>query len=146
MKLQASLAGIPRASAFALFAEQINAWWPTENRHTRDPASTLHLLASGRFFERATDGRELELGKVREWRPPQRILLDLYIATAPERPTVVEVNFDAEENGTLVSIRQGPTAESAALWVELAPRFELAWGRVLKAYGRFASDQSMTQC
>ena len=39
------------------------------------------------------DGREVELGVVRRWDPPNRILLDFFIATGPEKPTEVEIAF-----------------------------------------------------
>jgi hypothetical protein len=62
--------------AFQLFTSSISDWWPADRRHTKDPASTISLLASGRFFERAADGLEVDLGKVTTWDEPHRILLD----------------------------------------------------------------------
>ena len=123
----------PPAEAFALFTTQVSEWWPPENRHLNDPHSTLHLLASGRFFERASDGRELDLGKVLEGEPARRILLDFYIATGPDQPTRVEVKFDADGTGTRVTVTHRPTPASEALWAERAPRYVRAWERVLGA-------------
>jgi hypothetical protein len=51
--------------AFALFTEHAGAWWPTERRHTQDASSEIRLEPHGRFFERASDGTEVELGVVR---------------------------------------------------------------------------------
>ena len=90
---------LPPASAFELFTARVSDWWPPENRHLNDPTSTLHLLAGGRFYERACDGRELELGKVLIWEPARRIVLDFYIATGTERPTLVEVRFEPDGDG-----------------------------------------------
>ena len=53
------------AAAFDLFTQRIAEWWPPDRRHTPDPRSEIFLLASGRFYERARDGREVELGLVR---------------------------------------------------------------------------------
>lgn len=58
------------AEAFELFTTRVSDWWPPENRHTNDPQSTLHLLEDGQFFERAKNGREVELGKVLVWDAP----------------------------------------------------------------------------
>jgi hypothetical protein len=79
--------------AFALFTQKIGHWWPADRRHTGDPASEIFLLQSGRFYERAGDGREVELGCVRFWEFPNRILLDFFIATGADKPTEVEITF-----------------------------------------------------
>ena len=139
MTVEAFLPGIAPAAAFASFADSIGEWWPAETRHIRDADSRVALLAGGRFFERATDGRELELGWVREWHPPERMLLDLYIATGRERPTEVAILFGAVEGGTRIRIQQVPKAASAPMWLEFAPRFERAWTRVLKAFCDFST-------
>ncbi len=120
-------------AAFALFTEQISDWWPVERRHTNDQASSLHLHANGRFFERASDGREVELGRVVEWQAPHRIILDFYIATGPAHPTKAEIRFVPEDNGTRVTITHGPLPESEDLWTDRAPRYQRSWEIVLAA-------------
>ena len=127
------------ARAFALFTEQISAWWPAERRHTNDAESTLYLLATGRFFERARDGREVDLGRVVEWEAPTRIVLDFYIATGPTHPTEVEVTFTPEADGTRVTVTHTPKPESKDLWGDRAPRYERAWEVVLAALEQTAS-------
>ena len=126
-------------AAFDLFTLKISAWWPTDRRHTQDPTSEIFLLASGRFYERAPDGREVELGCVRAWDRPHRILLDFFIATGPEEPTEVEITFAATASGTQVTVSHGPKPASRALWLERAPRYERSWDLVLAAFVRAAS-------
>jgi hypothetical protein len=126
-------------AAFRLFTGQISAWWPAERRHTSDPRSTLHLYADGRFFERASDGYELELGRVIEWTAPERIVLDFYIATGPAHPTRAEILFVAEGAGTRVTIIHTSAAESESLWDERAPRYERSWEVVLAALSAAAA-------
>jgi hypothetical protein len=125
-------------AAFALFTERIDEWWPPGQRHTKDPTSEIFLLRSGRFFERTSDGREVELGAVRSWELPRRILLDFFIATGPERPTEVEITFAAEESGTRVTITHRPKPDSESLWAEWAPRYGRAWDAILAAISRAA--------
>lgn len=120
-------------AAFELFTQKISAWWPEDRRHTQDPASEIFLLESGRFFERARDGREVELGSVRAWELPRRILLDFFIATGPDKPTEVEIIFAAREGGTQVTVTHRPKQESAGLWTERAPRYARSWDLVLAA-------------
>ena len=129
---------LPVPQAFTLFTTQISAWWPAERRHTDDSESTLHLEATGRFFERARDGREVDLGRVVEWQAPERIVLDFYIATGPARPTQVEVTFTPETDGTRVTVTHTPKPESEALWGERAPRYQRSWEIVLDALHRAA--------
>lgn len=127
---------IGQAAAFKLFTEQISDWWPAERRHTNDQASSLHLHADGRFFERASDGREVELGRVVEWLAPERIVLDFYIATGPAHPTRAEVRFVPEGNGTRVTVSHGPLPVSKDLWTDRAPRYQRSWEAVLTALMR----------
>jgi hypothetical protein len=126
------------AVAFELFTGKIGEWWPANRRHTEDPASEIFLLRSGRFYERARDGREVELGRVRSWEHPARILLDFFIATGPARPTEVEITFAAGEGGTRVTIVHRPKPASEALWVEQAPRYDRSWDIVLAALSQAA--------
>lgn len=125
--------------AFALFTDRISDWWPPERRHTRDPASELFLTAAGRFWERARDGHEVELGHVRVWDAPHRLVLDFYIGTDAEHPTEVEVRFVPEGERTRVSITHRPTVRSKDLWEIRAPRYHASWDLVLAALAAAAA-------
>jgi uncharacterized protein YndB with AHSA1/START domain len=120
-------------AAFELFTQRINDWWPADRRHTQDPSSKIFMLASGRFYERTPDGHEVDLGHVRRWEPPGRILLDFFIATGREQPTKVEITFTAQKDGTQVTVIHRPTATSENLWAERAPRYGRSWDAVLAA-------------
>ncbi len=124
-------------AAFALFTKRIGEWWPANRRHTRDPGSAILLLASGRFFERANDGQEVELGKVTTWAEPHRILLDFYIATGPDHPTEVEIRFEREGAGTRVTVTHRSKPQSAHLWEERSPKYAASWQNVLEALVSF---------
>jgi hypothetical protein len=126
-------------AAFDLFTLRAGAWWPADRRHTQDPASEIFLLPSGRFYERARDGQEVELGRVRTWDRPNRILLDFFPATGPERPTEVEIAFAAGKDGTEVTVTHRPKPESEALWIERVPRYEQSWDLTLAAMARAAT-------
>ncbi len=128
-----------RAAAFDLFTQKISLWWPSERRHTRDAGSEIFLFASGRFYERARDGQEVELGCVRYWDRPQRILLEFFIATGPERPTEVEIVFTQRGLGTEVTVTHRPKPSSELLWSERAPIYVRAWEDVLACLSRAAS-------
>jgi Activator of Hsp90 ATPase homolog 1-like protein len=126
--------------AFALFTERASDWWPERLRHTSDPRSEIRLLATGRFWERATDGHEVELGRVIAWEPSQRLILDFYPGTDADHPTKVVVSFEAHGDGTQVVVVHEPKPESAGLWTERAPSFESSWKLMLPALEQAATN------
>lgn len=134
---------LPLAEAFALFTEEIGQWWPPERRHTNDASSQIFLEATGRFFERATDGREVELGKVRAWEPPARLLLDFYPGTDRDHPTEVEVRFEAvaDTESTRVTVLHRATDASRELFPTRAPRYVQSWDVVLPSLARHAAER-----
>ena len=139
MMVKSVILPLAPVAAFELFTRKISVWWPPDRRHTQDPTSKIFLLESGRFYERAGDGREVELGCVRSWDLPNRILLDFFIATGPEKPTEVEITFAAREGGTEVTVMHRPKPSSEALWDERAPRYERSWEMILAALSRAAA-------
>lgn len=130
--------GIERA--FALFTEHASEWWPADRRHTGDAASAISMVPSGRFFERGRDGTEIELGRVREWQPLARIVLDWYPGTDAEHPTAVTITFAPEADGTRITIVHTATPASADLWTQRAPRYAASWDRVLAALEASVTD------
>jgi uncharacterized protein YndB with AHSA1/START domain len=124
------------ARAFALFTERASDWWPAPLRHTGDERSEIRMLAGGRFWERASDGREVELGRVTAWEPPERLILDFYPGTGEQHPTEVVVRFTDVAGGTRVIVEHAPKTESADLWAGGAPRFDRSWDLVLDALAR----------
>ncbi len=130
---QSVLLALPPAQSFELFTSQIGLWWPPDRRHLNDPNSQLFLLADGRFYERANNGMELDLGRVRLWESPQRIVLDFYMGTDAAHPTEVEIRFDPEGDGTRVSVNHRPREISIDLWDKRVAVFERSWEAVLSA-------------
>lgn len=133
----------PPARAFELFTEHAGAWWPAGRRHTGDAASEIVLEASGRFYERGGDGREVELGVVRVFERDARLVLDWFPGTGPECPTRVEVRFEAEGEGTRVSITHGPGPCSEALFALRATAYQRSWELVVHAWGEAAGREEL---
>ena len=120
--------------AFKRFTERVSEWWPPTHRPSKDPESSLYLEEGGRFWERARDGREAELGRVLSWEPPNRLRIDFYIGSGPEKPTDLEVMFAAEDGGTRVRIHHRSKAGSEDIWTLRAPVFDRSWDAVLAAF------------
>lgn len=123
--------------AFSLFTEHAGGWWPADRRHTKDAASTIHITPDGRFFERATSGTEIELGRVRVFSPGERLVLDWFPGTGPEHPTEVEVRFEAVEGGTRVTVTHGPGLAGEDRFNARAAAYERSWELVLTAWRGF---------
>ncbi|MGE0397373.1 MAG: SRPBCC domain-containing protein [Kofleriaceae bacterium] len=128
------------ARAFALFTQHASEWWPPERRHTGEATSTIAMLESGRFFERASDGREVELGRVLVWRPDEELVLDWFPGTDADHPTRVVVTFTATDEQTRITIEHGPTPASEELYPARAPRYAASWDLVLAALDRYALE------
>lgn len=125
-------------AAFALFSERIDGWWPPERRHLSGSASTIALSAA-RFFERDATGREVELGAVRSWEPPHRIVLDWYPGTGPDHPTEVEILFLPVATMTRVEVRHRAGPRSEDLFPLRAPRYATSWELVLASLAAAAT-------
>lgn len=123
--------GVERA--FQLFTEHAGQWWPADRRHTSDPASAIRIEAAGRFFERASDGSEVDLGVVRLFEPARRLVLDWFPGTDRANATYVEVRFEAAEGGTRVTVTHGAGAASSDLFTRNAPAYVRSWDLVLAA-------------
>jgi uncharacterized protein YndB with AHSA1/START domain len=119
--------------AFALFTEHAGQWWPAGRRHTQDAASVIRIEAAGRFFERAGDGTEVELGRVRAFEPARRLLFDWYPGTGRANPTQVEVLFEAVDGGTSVVVLHGPGEAGPEAFARSAPVYDRSWDLVLAA-------------
>ena len=125
--------------AFKLFTEHAGEWWPAERRHTKDATSTIRMEQSGRFYERATDGRVVELGVVREWAPNARLMLDWYPGTGPSFPTQVEVTFAPVDGGTLVTIKHSEGAAGFERFSVNVAAYDTSWNLVLACWQDFTS-------
>lgn len=122
--------------AFDLWVREISLWWPADRRHTGEADSTITIEPTGRFFERARDGREVELGRVLAWDRPRRIEFDFYPGTDPEHPTRAVLTFEPEAEGTRVTVVHRPTDASRDLWDKRADRFIASWDRVFAEFSR----------
>jgi uncharacterized protein YndB with AHSA1/START domain len=100
--------------AFRLFTEHIDRWWPVEvfsrasDEQYGDGVKVERVvfepLAGGRLYEVTSEGVEGVWANVLEYEPPSRIVLAWKPNDRPEPPTEVEIRFEPDGTGTLVSL------------------------------------------
>jgi uncharacterized protein YndB with AHSA1/START domain len=103
---------IAPARAFEMFTAEIDRWWRRglKFRHSASPSSLLCIepKVDGRVLESfGADGavHVIEVGRVREWDPPQRLKFTWRNASfATHEQTEVEIEFAPTGSGTLVTV------------------------------------------
>jgi len=94
----------PVEKAFQVFTGRIGAWWPAAHHIGAAPLADVVMepRAGGRWYEKGTDGKECDWGRVLVWEPPHRIVLawglqpDWTYSPDAARASEVSVEFFAE--------------------------------------------------
>lgn len=100
------------ALAFEVFTQEINLWWRRGPRFRtmRGDRGVICLEpgVGGRVFESVREGGAetvIVLGRITAWEPPRRLLLEWRNSNfAPDERTEVEVVFEAQGEGTFVTV------------------------------------------
>jgi len=96
--------------AFEAFTAEIGQWWRPNGLFQFTPRSPGVLSfepgPEGRLVETLASGRVFEIGKVRAWEPPRRLVFGWRQASfAPGQDTEVEVTFEAVGEETRVTVQ-----------------------------------------
>ncbi len=97
------------ARAFKAFTAEIGTWWRPNPLFAFTPRSPGVLAfeggAEGRLIERLPSGKAFEIGRVKVWAPPRRLVFSWRQASfAEDQETEVEVRFDQVDDQTRVTI------------------------------------------
>jgi hypothetical protein len=103
-----TVVAVDPARAFALFTDEIDAWWRRgpRFRFLRSAEGVLRFegQAGGLLLE-AGAGETWEVGRVTVWEPAARLVFDWRLPSfAPHETTEVEVRFEPVAGGTRVTI------------------------------------------
>jgi uncharacterized protein YndB with AHSA1/START domain len=90
---------VPATRAFEAFTAEIGSWWRPNGlfQFSDGHSGTLSFEpgADGRLVERYADGDSFEVGRVRLWDPPHRLVMSWRHASfAPDQETELSVRFD----------------------------------------------------
>ena len=99
----------PPQRAFDVFTRDIGLWWRPNAlfQFTRRGAGRLALEPGegGGLTETFDDGEVFEIGRIRVWQPPERLVLSWRQASfAPDQETEVHVRFEAVGEETRVTV------------------------------------------
>jgi uncharacterized protein YndB with AHSA1/START domain len=117
------------AEAFDLFTRRIASWWPVRS-HSYGGDEVLNVVfeprVDGRVYE-VTEKGEQDWGRVREWEPGRRFLLEWLIGEA--NGTEVEVTFEPEGPGSRVVLEHRGFSSS-----DPRERYSSGWDGVLAPF------------
>lgn len=94
---------------FAAFTDEVGAWWRPNPLFLATPRSPGRVAfepgPDGRFVEILADGKVFEIGRIRVWDPPHRLVFGWRFATfAPDMDGEVEVTFTPVGAETRVTV------------------------------------------
>ena len=134
--------------AFEAFTREIGAWWKPNALFAFTPRDPGRLAfepgADGRLIETLANGKVFEIGRVRAWEPPTRLVFGWRQASfAPNQDTEVEVCFEPVGEETRVTVEHMgwdtvPAAHVARHGFSNAlflTRHGEWWQALLKSYG-----------
>jgi uncharacterized protein YndB with AHSA1/START domain len=125
------------ATAFRIWTEQINQWWPKSHSRHRSPQTVIVFenVLGGRIYERDPDGDEFVWGQVIAWNPPEYFAYHWYLGSSSEQPSRVDITFHAELDGmTRVAVLHTGPALLGERWIETSVIFNRSWDVVLAAF------------
>ena len=101
--------GVVAEVAFDKFTREIGQWWRPNALFAfsaRKPGRlTMQPGVGGRLIETYDDGSELEIGRIKVWEPPSRLVVGWRPASFTEdQETEVHVRFDALDGETRVTV------------------------------------------
>lgn len=100
--LRAAAVDLPPEEAFAVFTDEIGAWWPLPTHGTFGEMAGGLAFDNGCLVERSLDGAEAVWGEVRAWEPPSRLVISWHPGRSEADASEVEVSFVPDGDGTRV--------------------------------------------
>lgn len=131
----------PIDRAFAVFASRMGEWW--HKQHSINPDAkqadvVIEPRSGGRWYEVGDDGSEKDWGRVIAYDPPGRLMLAWQLtrefAFDPDFETVIEVNFEARGELTIVHFEHRDLERMGADAVETLEGMDGGWAMLLGLY------------
>lgn len=131
-------------AAFELFTRRISEWWPLATHSiSEDTTATVRFegRVGGRVVEVTPDGAECSWADVLAWDPPHRFVLAWHPNPEPEAASILEVRFQPDGDGALVTlVHRGWEEFGADQGAELRGGYDQGWELVLAPFEEAAGS------
>ena len=126
--------------AFAVFTEQIAAWWPTSTHGLYGDASGRVSFEGDRLIERSTGADATVWGEVLAWEPPGLLRFTWHPGREADDASQVEVRFLAVDGGTRVELEHHGWERFGEAALARRRRYvgPGTWGAILEHYADVA--------
>ena len=139
-----------QATAFSVFATQMDQWWPLDTRSMAKMAgTTTQSLAvepsiNGKIVEHGTDGSQHHWGTIREYKPHHHISMDFHMGLPPEQAGVVSLQFaTVNDKRTTVTLTHSQWEKYGAMAETMYKGYSASWHHILaERYKAFVEGQS----
>jgi uncharacterized protein YndB with AHSA1/START domain len=122
--------------AFRVFTVDALSWWPVENHSIHQSVSEIVFEphVGGEVYEISESGERGYWATVRQWDPPNRLVLAWNILRSEGDPTEVEVRFVPDGPATRVELEHRGWERLAERGADKRSSYDSGWDFVL---GRF---------
>ncbi len=134
-------------TAFRVFTEKMDLWWPRTHHIGKSPMTELVLEAGvqGRWYSIHEDGSECNVGHVLQWEPGNRLVLAWQIngdfQYDPLLITEVEVQFiPVDEDKTLIKFEHRNLHKRGG--GKAIESMNHGWGMILGLYKQLIMNQN----
>lgn len=135
-----------KETAFTVFTQKIDLWWPREHHIGKSPLVEFVLEGKpgGRWFSRHEDGSEADIGKVLIWDPFEHLTLAWQVngnfQYDPELVTEVVIHFIPTVSGATRVILEHRNMQRLLGGDKLIAEMDQGWGMTLTLYKRIADE------
>jgi uncharacterized protein YndB with AHSA1/START domain len=140
------LVNASQETAFRVFTEQMDSWWPKTHHIGSSPLveSVLEPGPNGRWYSRHEDGSEANVGHVLEWDPFGHLVLawqiDGNFHFDPALITEVEVHFIAEGPRSTRVKMQHRDLQKLMGGAKIIADMDAGWGMILNLYKKITNE------
>ncbi|MES2110802.1 MAG: SRPBCC family protein [Bacteroidota bacterium] len=141
------LVSASQETAFIVFTERMDAWWPKTHHVGKCPMveSVLEPKQGGRWFSRHEDKSEQEVGHILCWDPYAKLVLawqiDGNFKYDPELISEVEVSFIAEGPKQTRVILEQRDLDKLRGGAKVIDSMDEGWGMIINLY-KMVTDEA----
>lgn len=133
------------AEAFALFTQEMRAWWPFAGHSCGDDDAVdvqFEARAGGTVTEIGRHGERWAWGTLTEWDPPRAFAMRWHPGLPADEATVLRVSFAERAEGTEVQVHHSGWAARGAAAQARRDQYDGGWPHVLAAFAGAAAPRS----